>query len=58
MKKILHICERCLKDYESKETIYDTEFVDKELMEKDILKRENEQLKLLVEHYKIILEKR
>lgn len=56
-KKELHLCEKCLKDYESKEYIYDTDFVDKELIEKELLKRENEQLKEVLGHYKSMFSK-
>ena len=56
MKKQLHLCEMCLKDYEAKECVYDTNFVDKELMEKEILKQENEQLKEVLGHYKAMFE--
>lgn len=57
MKKVLRLCEKCLKDYETKECVYDTDFVDKELMETELLKRENEQLKEVLEHYKTMFKK-
>ena len=55
-KKELHLCEKCLKEYESKECIYDTRFVDKELKDKKFLKRENDQLKEVLGHYKAMFE--
>ena len=56
-KKVLHLCEKCMSDYERYDATYETSWVDEQLLERDLLKRENEQIKLLLEHYKTIVEK-
>lgn len=55
MKKYLRICEECSKNYEGPEVRYQTEWVEKQLLERDILARENAYLRELFRHYRTIL---